>query len=244
MQCVCRRRGRNGLSGANLAEKMGPVVLPLYHSKGAPNEGVYKARFNMQGKDIDVIVDSASADLIVVGETCQSDQCQVTAGLYPTDAKTYTGEESDVSYGSQSDHLRWVNDEVSFVKVLWERPSLENFGAGFQDALQGASGSPMNGADLLTEPKHKLKVGVITRNTSHTVQGGTQPGRAICGIMAYQNNPDKEGYGILDGENENQTSFINQVITSPANPTTRAPPHCTPRLVSVGLPPHCLRYQL
>ena len=62
--------------------RFGPVRLPLYHTKGAPNEGVFKCTLHIGGNPIDVIIDSCSADLIVVGQQCNS-SCQHTAGEYP-----------------------------------------------------------------------------------------------------------------------------------------------------------------
>jgi len=131
------------------------------------------------GADVDLIVDSCSSQLVVVGEQC-GDSCQQTAGRYPKLNPTYTGEQTEIAYVSQTSRLSWARDDVVF---------------------------PGDGAT--SSPAPKLHFGVITRNVSHTVQGGTLPGRSVLGLMAPQRN-SREGLGLLGSDD--RRDFVHQVF--------------------------------
>eukprot|EP00667_Euglena_gracilis_P011544 EG_transcript_11807 len=174
--CLQRREAARGPA------QLGPVRLPLYHPKGAPNEGVFKVRLGLGDAVVDLIVDSCSADVIVVGEQC-GDACQQTAGVYGALRPTFTGETGTVAYVSQSNRIAWARDAFSF------------------PAASDGPGRPAGRA---------LLFGVITANESHAVQGGALPGRSVLGLMAVQRPSAGPGLGLLDAGDER--SFVNQVF--------------------------------
>ena len=101
---------------------------------------------------------------------------------------------STVGYVSQSNTVAWAQDKLEFLSDLL---------AGSNS--KAGSGS---GPGPLAVSMPAASFGVVVKNVSHVVQGGTMPGRSIVGLMSPQRHSGV-GLGLLD-EKDTQ-SFINQV---------------------------------